>query len=185
MRLIVIKAHGPISDEDWLVQFIFLAKVMNYRTLASVSLGLWIATVAAAVFLFTHGQTASMADGRQAILLTEGERNLVLAEMRGMLESVQGVVEGIAQRDMKRVAVAARLSGTASTQQVPVSLMAKLPLAFKQMGQVTHRDFDEIALRAEGGEPEEMLLERLGERLKNCIACHATFRLPEAEKNLR
>jgi len=105
--------------------------------------------------------------------------------MRGMLESVQGVVEGIAQRDMKRVAAAARLSGTASTQHVPMSLMAKLPLAFKQMGQVSHRGFDEIALRAESGEPEELLLERLGERLKNCIACHAAFRLPEAEKNPR
>ncbi len=158
---------------------------MNYRTLAFVSLGLWLATAAVAVFLFMHGRTVPTADGRQAILLTESERNLVLAEMRGMLESVQGIVEGIARRDMKHVAAAARLSGTASTGHVPVSLMAKLPLAFKQMGQVTHRDFDEIALRAESGEPEEMLLERFGERLKNCIACHATFRLPETVETPR
>jgi len=158
---------------------------MSYRTLAFASLGLWLGTAAVAGFLFLHGQTEPAVDGRQAILLSDSERNLVLTEMRGMLESVQGVTEGIARRDMKRVAAAGRVSGMASAQQVPVSLMVKLPQAFKQMGQVTHRGFDEIALRAESGEPEEMLLERLGEQLKNCIACHAVFRLTEAEKIAR
>ena len=50
-------------------------------------------------------------DGRQAIVLSADEKNLILAEMRTMLGSVQGVVDGIANKDMKRVAQAARQSG--------------------------------------------------------------------------
>jgi hypothetical protein len=154
---------------------------MKTRVLAMIAIGLWVATAVVAVLVFVRGHTEAGSDGRQAIVLTESEKNLVLTEMRTMLVSVQGVVDGITKQDMKRVAAAARQSGAAAAHAVPPSLMAKLPLQFKQLGNAAHQGFDEIVVGAESGEPEELLLVRLGERLNNCIACHATFRL-EAEK---
>ena len=153
---------------------------MNTRLLSLIAIGLWVVTVAVAAYLFVAGNTVPSPDGRQAIVLNADERNLILAEMRTMLGSVQGVVDGIASKDMKRVAQAARQSGSAVAAQVPAGLMGKLPLGFKQLGHTAHQGFDEIVVGAESGEPGDLMLARLGERLKNCVACHATYRLEAA-----
>lgn len=153
---------------------------MNTRLVSFIAIGLWAVTVAVATWLFVAGRTMTAPDGRQAIVLNADEKNLILAEMRTMLGSVQGVVDGIASKDMKRVAQAARQSGSAAAAQVPAGLMAKLPLGFKQLGHGAHQGFDEIIVGAESGEPEDLLLTRLGERLNNCVACHATYRLESA-----
>ena len=150
---------------------------MNTRILSLTAIGLWVIIVAITAYFFVAGNTVPSSDGREAIVLNADEKDLVLAEMRTMLDSVQGVVDGIANKDMKRVAQSARQSGSAAAAQVPASLMAKLPLTFKQLGHSAHSGFDEIVVGAESGEPEDMLLGRLGERLKNCVACHATYRL--------
>jgi hypothetical protein len=47
-------------------------------------------------------------DGRTVVLTVSDERNLVLTEMRGMLEAVQAVVDGVKTGDLKQVAQAAR-----------------------------------------------------------------------------
>jgi len=153
---------------------------MNTRILSLTAIGLWAVTVAVAAWLFVSGRTVSAPDGREAIVLSADEKNLILAEMRTMLGSVQGVVDGIANKDMQRVAQAARQSGSAAAAQVPAGLMGKLPLGFKQLGHGAHQGFDEIVVGAESDEPEELLLARLGKRLKNCVACHATYRLEAA-----
>jgi hypothetical protein len=153
---------------------------MNTRLILLTTIGLWVVTVGVAGYFFVAGNTVRSPDGRQAIMLSADEKNLILAEMRTMLGSVQGVVDGIANKDMQRVAQAARQSGSAAAAQVPTGLMAKLPLGFKQHGHTAHQGFDEIVVGAESGEPEDMLLARLGERLNNCVACHATYRLEAA-----
>jgi len=150
---------------------------MNTRLISLTAIGLWAATVAILAYFFVVGSTVPATDGRQAITLNANEKDLILAEMRTMLASVQGVVEGIANQDMKRVALAARQSGSAAAAQIPAGLMAKLPLSFKQLGYDAHLGFDEIVIGAENDEPGDMLLVRLGERLNNCVACHATYRL--------
>ena len=150
---------------------------MNTRLISIVAVVLWAVTVAIMGYLFVAGRTVPATDGRQAIMLNPDEKDLILAEMRTMLASVQGVVEGIANEDMKQVALAARQSGSATAAQVPAGLMAKLPLGFKQLGHDAHLGFDEITVGAENDEPGELLLVRLGERLNNCVACHATYRL--------
>lgn len=59
---------------------------------------------------------------------------------------------------------------------VPVSLMAKLPMGFKELGHSTHRAFDEPALDAEQlGDPDRAL-GQLAALLGNCVGCHAAFR---------
>jgi cytochrome c556 len=62
---------------------------------------------------------------------------------------------------------------------MPPELAPRLPAAFKQLAQQTHRTFDAIADDAERGAPRDALLARLSENLARCVACHASYRLAE------
>ena len=134
---------------------------MTARVLSIAAIALWLVTIAVAVFFFIRGHTRVAPDGRTAVLLASDERNLVLTEMRGMLETVQVVVDGVKTGDMKQVA----------------ALMAKLPLEFKQLGLSVHKRFDEIATAAGSGASREQLLASLSTQLSACVACHGSYRL--------
>ena len=124
-----------------------------------------------------RGSESDSDDGRTAIMLLPGERNLVLAEMRGFLESVQAITEGLADGDMKSIASSAREAGSASARGVPVSLMGKLPLEFKTLGMQTHKAFDDLAMEAEDIGDAQVVLTRLGGLMNNCTVCHAGYRI--------
>lgn len=125
------------------------------------------------------GSTSQAPDGRTAILLDGGERQLVLGEMRALLESTQQITEGMAAGDMQQVAQAASAVGMQATTTMDVKLKAKLPLDFKQLGFATHQAFDDIAaLAAENAEPKRIQI-KLADTMKNCIACHAGWQLPD------
>ncbi len=124
-----------------------------------------------------QGETLPAGDNRQAIVLTPGERDLVLGEMRAFLQAVQQIVEAVPREDNAAIAVAARRVGAAARQEVPLSLVRKLPGPFKVLGFDTHSRFDSLALDAEQlGDPEHSL-EQLAELMGNCVACHARFRI--------
>lgn len=127
-------------------------------------------------FILTGAVTPST-DGRQAILLEESERDLVLDEMRMFLASVQKITKALSENDMKIVAEAAREVGLAAQQEVPGSLMGKLPLAFKKLGFDTHKKFDELALDAKDLGDPQYALEQLSTLMNNCVACHSTYRI--------
>ena len=150
---------------------------MTARELSVAAIALWFVTIAAAVFFFVRGQTQATPDGRTAVLLASDERNLVLTEMRGMLETVQIVIAGVNAGDMKQVAQAARASGVAAAADDSPALMARLPLEFKQLGLGVHKRFDEIAAAADSGASREQLLASLSTQLSACVACHAGYRL--------
>jgi len=150
---------------------------MSTRKLALFSLVLWIVTITIVAILFVRGQTISGSDGRTAILLKEDERNLVLEEMRNMLDSVQGIIAGLSEQDLAMVASASRASGSSMAQQVPPALMTKLPLEFKQLGHSVHSGFDELTVAATQEETTDMILYRLSGQLSRCVACHATYQL--------
>lgn len=153
---------------------------MTARVLSIAAIALWFVTIAVAVFFFVRGQTQVMPDGRRAVMLTPDERNLVLTEMRGMLETVQVIVNGLKAGDMKEVAQAARASGMAAAVDASPTLMARLPLEFKQLGLSVHKRFDEIANAADSGAGREELLATLSTQLSACVACHAGYRLDSA-----
>jgi hypothetical protein len=153
---------------------------MSTRTLSVVAIILWLVTIGVAVFFFVRGQTRAAPDGRTAVLLAPDERNLVLTEMRGMLSSVQGVVDGVKAANMKQVAQAARASGMAAAADVNPALMAKLPLEFKEFGLSVHRRFDEIATEADSDGSREQMLASLSAQLSACVACHASYRIEAA-----
>ena len=134
--------------------------------------------LAATLYLFiVRGSVAPASDGRTAILLDPGERDLVLAEMRAFLQATQGVLVAATKGDPAGAAAAAQVVGAAAQRGVPASLMGKLPLGFKQLGFDTHSRFDQLALDAEAlGDPAQTL-GALGELMSNCVACHAAFRI--------
>lgn len=123
-----------------------------------------------------HGDVTGPSDGRTAILLEKKERDLVLAEMRVFMESVQQITRGISTDDMELVAKYARKSGSNAAKEVPASLIGKLPLSFKKLGSDTHARFDTLALDAETFGDRDHTLSQMSELLKNCVACHAAYR---------
>ena len=150
---------------------------MSTRMLSIIAITLWLVTIAVAVFFFVRGQTRVAPDGRTAVLLAPDERNLVLTEMRGMLGTVQGMVDGVKVGNLNQVAQAARASGMAAAADVNPALMAKLPLEFKELGLSVHKRFDEIAAEADSGASREQMLASLSTQLSACVACHASYRI--------
>ncbi len=123
-----------------------------------------------------HAHTSPAIPGT-TLRLSAPEKAHVHAEMRLFLSGTQRIVSGIADNDMNRVAVAARELGMAAAHDVPASLRAKLPLAFKQLGQATHQGFDDLARDAESLADANHALQQLGKIMSNCVSCHATYRL--------
>jgi hypothetical protein len=156
---------------------------MKPHPLTSLALILWIVTLAAATWFFVKGQTRTEADGRTAILLAQTERVAILGEMRQLLKSVHGVIEGIGQADQaqgrKQAEQAARAAGMGMAADVNPTLMAKLPLAFKQMGMSVHKDFDVLAVAIAEGAPSSQVLNRLAGITSRCTTCHDVYRLAE------
>ena len=148
---------------------------MSTKNIAILAIVLWVATAAFVGFKFISGQTIQAEDGREAIVLTSGERNFVLAEMRTMLAAVQEIISAANQGDMAAIKKIAHDVGIAEAQGVPVQTMMKLPLGFKQLGRATHVGFDEVGLAADMG--PELVMETLEENLGRCVGCHELFQL--------
>lgn len=150
---------------------------MNTRTLAIAALVLWLVTFAVVAVFFVRGSTVQGSDNRTAVVLAPAERDVVLAEMRGLLVSVQGVLEGLNKGDMKQVAEAASASGMGAAVDLNPALMAKLPLEFKSLGMTVHHAMDDLATAAKTGKPAAEIQGMLSATLGNCIACHSAWQL--------
>ncbi|MDQ6988092.1 MAG: hypothetical protein Q9M25_09840 [Mariprofundaceae bacterium] len=145
-----------------------------------IAIALLSATLLAIGFKFiVLGSTAKADDGRTAVLLTPSERQAVLGEMRVLLETTQTIVEALANDDLATVDQAARAVGSAAVTTMDFTLRAKLPLAFKKLGFGTHYAFDDIADMAKAGEPVKKIQIKLAATMNNCIACHASYQLPD------
>ena len=147
---------------------------MNAKNLSIIAIVLWFGAAGFLGFKFVTGKTLEATDGREAIVLTAGERDFILTEMRGMLEGVQEIIAAINAGDMKAVQETTHRIGMAEVEGVPPETMLKLPIEFKQLGRATHAGFDEVGLAAELG--PEAALERLEENLSRCVSCHASYR---------
>ena len=139
---------------------------------------------AMAWMLVLRGQVREGDDGRVSILLSSGERNLVLAEMRGFLESVQEIVEAVPRGDLKAAEAAARRVGRINLDDLPASLLRKLPGEVKRLGLDTHRKFYKLAGDIRQGMKREEILPRLAGIMVNCTGCHAGYRL-DVERGAR
>jgi cytochrome c556 len=148
-------------------------------TLIALICSLIVITVMTYKFIIS-GETVAASDGRQAILLEPGERDLVLGEMRLFLQTVQQITQGVSENNMGNIVTAAKQVGAAAQQAVPASLMKKLPLEFKKLGFDTHSKFDQLALDAEQFEDPKVVLDQLTSLMTNCVACHEIYRIDPA-----
>ncbi len=128
-------------------------------------------------FFVVRGTTEQGADGRTVILLKPSDRDFLLAEMRGWLESVQGISAALAENDMKEAAQIARKAGNADLDHVPASLLRSIPLEFKQLGLGTHEAFATLAKSIEEGADAKQALKMLSGIMLNCTGCHAGYRV--------
>lgn len=119
---------------------------------------------------------------RTAIVMTQAEREIILQEMRGMLEGIQLVTAGLANDDLKAVAEAARPQGMHVMHGIPGSLRNKLPMEFKQLGMGMHKDFDQMALDAESLGDAKHTLRQVNTLLQKCVACHSIYQIRVAGK---
>jgi len=119
---------------------------------------------------------AAFDDGRQAIVVSAEERDSLLAEMRGFLETVQGTVDSLAADDMIAIAELNAASGMRATAGTPAELTAKLPEEFRLLGVSTHQLFDGISQEATDMGDPGMIVGQIGTLLANCTACHASYR---------
>ncbi len=130
------------------------------------------------LYLFgVRGSVAEGDDGRTAVLLSSAERNLVLSEMRGFLESVQEIIDAASRGDMKSAQQAALRVGRVDLKDLPPSLLRKLPIEVKTLGLDTHRKFYQLGKDIEAGLDRQKVLPRLAELMNNCVGCHAGYRL--------
>ncbi len=124
-----------------------------------------------------QGSTAPTDDGRTAVLVAPSEKDYVLAEMRGFLETVQGITAAIGENNMAEIRVLAGKAGEFSPANVPAPLFAKMPIEFKTLGMETHTLFGDLATLAEAATTPAEVSTALGELMLNCTACHSSYRL--------
>lgn len=126
--------------------------------------------------LLANAAVAEPDDPRVDLRLTPPERTEFLREMRQMLASIQGILQGIGTGDRDRIAQSARLSGNRMARATPGSVREKLPQSFRDIGGPTHLLFEELAIRAETDEMGD-LASFTAELMNQCVACHAAFRV--------
>lgn len=136
----------------------------------------WLPLSLACACLLSSAVGAQPADPRMDLGLTPEERAEFLAEMRQMLASIQGILQGIGTEDRDRIAESARRSGNRMARATPEAVRAKLPQSFRDIGGPTHLLFEELAVRAETDEMDG-LARFTADLMNQCVACHAAFRV--------
>jgi hypothetical protein len=134
----------------------------------------------------SHQKTPDLASGhvsaddlREPIRLTEAERAIFLAEMRGLLEAVNGVLAGVAANDPEAVAIAARAAGLESDTDSE-TVEERFPASFHALELSMHGDFDRLAKSAEAGAPSDQMIRALSQITGKCVGCHASYRVDPA-----
>jgi hypothetical protein len=124
--------------------------------------------------------TPSLAqDTREPTARTEAERVFILGQMRLFLQSTQAITAALATDDLKTVASEAAARGRKGTplSAIPPGMKAKETQAWAAMMGGARAGFDDLADAARTGAPPIKLLGMLGETMRNCLACHESYRL--------
>lgn len=149
------------------------------RTICLIAMLLWLMTLAVSTWFFVRGWTRPGSDGRTEILLASVERDQILAEMRLLLKTVDGILRGLGDAEIDRHALTgiAREAGMGMAADVEPTIMAKLPLPFKQLGMSIHKDMDALADAIAEGATAQEIVRRLSDMTARCTACHEMYRL--------
>ena len=143
----------------------------------AVAIGLGLLSITLLSRFVAIGTIEASVDGRVAIDVSPVERELVLEEMRGLLEAVQTIIVANNAGDLNTVAIAARKVGLTNMDPRSAEFVTKLPADFRKLGMDTHSRFDDLAIDSRTFESTEHVMQQLGELTGNCVACHRAYRL--------
>jgi cytochrome c556 len=133
------------------------------------------------VQLHLHSAAAQQnTDARERVRLPAVDRDAILAEMRTMLESLSGIMQGLVAGDLVIAEKAARAAGKVAA--IDPSLEKKLPSEFFQLDTRTHKRFDGLADAIKTGATKDAVLRRLAAITATCTTCHARYRLDETRE---
>jgi hypothetical protein len=151
---------------------------MTARSVGMAAIVVWVVGVLIAGWIFVKGWTTPGTDGRMEIVLAPVERDLVLREMRELLKAIHGVITGLSDpaQGMEEAERAARAAGMSMAVDVDPAIMAKLPVAFKQMGMSVHQDMDRLADAIARKEDAAKILSRVSSLTARCTTCHDLYR---------
>jgi hypothetical protein len=148
-----------------------------WKKIAILSFVTWFGTISFLGYKVYFGNAVQV-DDRIEMSLAPEERELVLGEMRVLLEGLQGIISALASGNFKEVEIAARGNGMIMAQDINPALMTKLPMDFKEMGLGVHKAFDDIANNIQGKNTKQILSE-IDDIMTSCIACHTTYKITE------
>ncbi|MBK1724917.1 hypothetical protein [Thiocystis violacea] len=123
-----------------------------------------------------HAEGDEARDPRISLALSTQEKAQFLAEMRRMLVSIQGIVQGVGAEDRGLIIDSARASGNRMARATPDAVRNKLPREFKEIGAPTHMLFEELVVRAETDDMQT-LMTFTGTLMDQCVKCHALFKV--------
>ncbi len=123
------------------------------------------------------GSTIKGEDNRTVILLDAGERNHILGQMRGLLGHMQQLITAISEDDMDEVIKISNTLVEDSSGKTPAKIIAKMPLAFKQLSLNIHSDFKQLQADSKEKRDSKLALKQVSKLMQNCLACHATHSL--------
>ena len=129
---------------------------------------------------FSPAGAQQSTDAPQRLGLTPVERDAIRDEMRMMLQSLGGIMQGLAAGDLVMVERAARASGV--VMAVDPRLEKKLSPPFLQLLARTHKRFDVLADAIKAGATRDAVLRRLAAITASCVTCHDTYRLGERQE---
>lgn len=130
------------------------------------------------VYMFVFkGETKQANDGRTAIIMSEGNRDYAMSEMRMFLESLEGINEGVLEQNQQKIINAAKKSGTEKSEVAPQGLIKSLPIGFKTLGMSTHKMFDEIVKMNSKTKDFKGVQKQVNTILNNCVSCHKTYKI--------
>ncbi|MBS1549816.1 MAG: cytochrome c [Bacteroidetes bacterium] len=127
-------------------------------------------------FMFKGETSITENDTRIAIHTSYSNKEFVMKEMRGFLESVRDINEGILQKNPEKIIKAAEKSGGAATEHVPEGLLKALPMEFKKLGFDTHDQFDQLAKSVKKQFNKDEAQQQVNKILYNCTQCHQSFK---------
>ena len=151
--------------------FLYLNKIMTKQ----INFALFLFIICISSPVYADGNPNPTVENRISLHLTDTEKAKFLSEMREMLVSIQGIITGIGTEDRELIARSAHNAGNRIARSTPKSILEKFPQSFKEIGGPTHLMFEELAIRAETDDMD-MLAEFTGQLMRQCLACHSTFR---------
>lgn len=119
-------------------------------------------------------------DKRAVITLSAEQRDAFLAEMRGLLTGMQGIMDAASKMDVAKIRGVAKGAGIASVASQDSTYQEQLPQEFRKLEAETRAQFDALSEAVRGFTARDTTLAYLARISQGCVTCHGKFKLAPA-----